>query len=420
MKKVFDYILFFCFLTIAAGTIMYVMAEYPARLWVHSNKEFAQNLAYMEPEDPTRADTRYSAIILSFNQNEKPDTFGPKRAKFFYDFEGRGQAVVTGWAKPEAGMLIIIRDGQPKILGYDGSNTCGFEVLASADADGDGLITAADPLWADLKVWMDKNSNGRIDENELFSLSELKITALELNRRSVNEYLIDGNFIRDAGAFRFDGPQGALDQTGRLDEIFLRQHSAKVKFLNRVEVSPEIAAVVPDVPGSGLMRNLREAAALNPELASLSARLEAAETDERRWEILDELMSVWAGTGGLEQSLKTRLGDRYILLYDGFSGPKGAELARRLNVLDSWMGRHIFLLPHELNPVQQIAGQVVAHNEETGEISFNYEPLWAAIDTIYYKVTHGVFKAFFPGSEAVRPGTEELFMNKAGGPEAGR
>ena len=414
MKKILDCLLILCFAILVMSSVMFIKAEYSPRLWVHENQEFIENFAAREPEDPTRIDTRYSALILSFNQNEKPDTFGPKKAEFHYDFEGKGRAIRTGWAKPTAGLLLIDQDGGPKLLGYDGAGSGGFDFLAGADANGDGLIDGQDPVWADLKIWLDKNSNGLMDDGELHALPELKITCLELKRQPENRYLIDGNFIKDAGLFHYDDQAGKSDQTGRLDEIFLRQHSFNVKFAQSPEISPEIAAAVPNIPGSGLVRNLREAAMLDPELAPLAARLLNASDDEERWARLDELMSVWARTGGLKETWEERCGDRYELLNDGFDGAQGAELARRVDILEPWIGHHLFLLPHELNPVQQLFEPVIIHNPETGEISFNYQPVRDKIDLIYYTITDGLFKKFFPGNTAVRPGTEALF-NKADG-----
>ena len=424
MKKIFDYIIFFCLLVLVMSAVMFVMAEYPARLWVAENKEFIENIANREPDDPTRGDTRYSALILSFNQNEKPDTFGPKKSKFHYDFEGKGVSVKTGWARPTAGMLVIDRDGGPKLLGYDGSNACGFDFLAGADANSDGRIDAQDPIWSDLKLWMDKNSNGRIDEIdelEIFSLPDMNITSLELKRNQENKYLIDGNFIREAGAFHYNDQADRVDRTGRLDEIFLRQHSRNVKFAKPIDVPQEIAAAVPDIPGGGLMRSLREAAVLNPDLVPLAARLLNTPDDGQRWACLDELMTAWAKTGGLDKTLQERVGDRYKLVDDGLGGPDGAELASRLAILDAWSGHHLFLLPHELNPVQQIFEPVISYNSETGEISFDYQPVRENIDKIYYKTTDRFYRNFFPDSDSIRPGTEDLFQTgKEDDPAAAR
>lgn len=416
MKKILDYILLFCLLLIVLSSVMFVMAEHQPRSWVQANKEFINNLVNSEPEDVTRGGTRYSALILSFNQNEKPDTFGPKKSRFRYDFEGRGLAVRTGWASPKAGLLVTTRGGAPKLVGYDGSNTAGFEFLAANDANGDGRIDERDAIWSELKVWMDKNSNGRIEEAiELFSLPDLKITALDLHPKDENRYLIDGNYIMAAGAFEYGG------QSGRLDEIFLRQHSHNTKFLTPIKVSSEIAALVPDIPGSGLVRKLREAAMLNPELISLVAKLKNAPDDEQRWAGLDEVAAAWTETAEWGETRDERYGTRYRLLSDGLETPEGVELARKLDILDAWAGRRNYLLPHELNPVQQINEQMMRYNPETEELAVDYLSMKEIIDDAYYRMTNDLFKKFFPGSESLRPGTEHLFRtNKAGPQESAR
>ncbi|MDR2947318.1 MAG: hypothetical protein LBV79_11320 [Candidatus Adiutrix sp.] len=405
MIKIFNYILLLCLLILVMSGVMFVAAEYPARYWIFvENKEFLDNVAHSESFDPFRSDTRYSAVILSFHQNETPDTMGPKKTNMYYDFEGQGLAVKTGWAGPQAGLLVIDRGRGLQLLGYDGSSAPGLLWLETADANHNGRIDAQDPVWPTLKIWLDRNTDGLMDEGELSPLADLKITALNLAGDVKHDYLGNGNFLEFAGTFQYgDG------QVGRLDEVFLRQHSAAVKFLRPLK---RLYKTVPNVPGSGLMRHLREAAAAHPELEALAAAVVNAPNDEQRWARLDELMTAWAKTGGLAETAEERLsqnqsGKHYTLVDDGLGDPEGPEMARRMNVLEAWAGRYFFLMPHELNSVQELADLVVLYNEETGEISFNYAPVREEIDNIYQRVTAEVFKSFFPKSEAVRPGLEE-------------
>ncbi|MDR1349323.1 MAG: hypothetical protein LBJ59_00825, partial [Zoogloeaceae bacterium] len=55
----------------------------------------------------------------------------------------------------------------------DGKNAAnGFLVLADFDTNADGVIDAQDEVFAQLRVWQDKNSDGVTDAGELFTLEE--------------------------------------------------------------------------------------------------------------------------------------------------------------------------------------------------------------------------------------------------------
>lgn len=55
----------------------------------------------------------------------------------------------------------------------------GVGSLAWVDADGDGRLTAADPVWNELRLWQDRNGDGVQDIDESLTLTSQGITALE-------------------------------------------------------------------------------------------------------------------------------------------------------------------------------------------------------------------------------------------------
>lgn len=401
MKKFFDYILILCLFLVISSAALVMITEIQLNsrnIFTKENRIFIENWKKSEPEDITRVDNRFSVLVLSFHQNEYPNTFGPKKAKFYFDFNNTGVAVKTGWVGPEAGLLVIDDGPGPRLLGTDGSGPTGFALLMAADANGDGRIDAADPIWNQLGVWLDANSDGLLDKGELKTLAEMKITSLKLDRVFKDKYLMDGNFIREAGIFIF-GDQ----QAGRLDEIFLRQHNYRLKFEKNIQVPERVAAIVPDIKGAGLVRNLREAAVLNPDLERLTTHLLASKDDEERWERLDELMLVWSRTAvvghiPLDDLVKNRYQLRDIIV----SSPEGLEFAQRLMVLEAWWGRHLYLLPGELNQVQKIYDDVVIYDHKTGHVTFDFSPVVQNINNAYLSLVDNVFAQFFPNIDFKR------------------
>ncbi len=111
----------------------------------------------------------------------------------YFDLRNTGFAQLTGWAAPTDGLLVwdrnsngVIDDGAELFGNYtqtSGGATAanGFAALASYDTNHDGVINASDPIWSNLKIWVDANSNGVTDPGELHSLSSLGIASLNLS-----------------------------------------------------------------------------------------------------------------------------------------------------------------------------------------------------------------------------------------------
>ena len=61
------------------------------------------------------------------------------------------------------------------------ANQSGFKALALYDTNRDGRIDAFDDVFKNLKLWQDRNGDGRTDEGELLSLSDVGIKSINLN-----------------------------------------------------------------------------------------------------------------------------------------------------------------------------------------------------------------------------------------------
>jgi hypothetical protein len=53
---------------------------------------------------------------------------------------------------------------------FGGPGRSGFSQLAAFDTTGDGLVTAADARFGELRVWRDLDGDGYTDDGELFTL----------------------------------------------------------------------------------------------------------------------------------------------------------------------------------------------------------------------------------------------------------
>jgi hypothetical protein len=117
-----------------------------------------------------------------------------------FDLSSSGIAEIFGWITPNSnqGFLALDQNNNGRIdsgselfsnymsISNNAMATNGFEALKSYDraargGNQDSRITNQDLVFSRLKVWFDRNSNGRTDTGELVSLSQSGVTAIDLN-----------------------------------------------------------------------------------------------------------------------------------------------------------------------------------------------------------------------------------------------
>lgn len=88
-------------------------------------------------------------------------------------------------------------------------------------------------------------------------------------------------------------------------------------FPDSIPITPE-AQSLPDMQGSGLVRDLREAASQSGALAGLLAQYAAAPTRAAQLALLDQVLDAWADTSNLAERLEER-SSQYRFRYMGFA-----------------------------------------------------------------------------------------------------
>ncbi|MDH5525614.1 MAG: hypothetical protein OEY01_16730 [Desulfobulbaceae bacterium] len=125
-----------------------------------------------------------------------------------FDHDGDGIKTATGWIKPDDAFLVMDRndngtidngtelfgDSTPLMDGEGnevGTAEDGFAALAQEDTNGDGVVDANDANFADLRVWRDLNSDGVSQADELQSLDEAEIAAINVAKTENSQPLAD-------------------------------------------------------------------------------------------------------------------------------------------------------------------------------------------------------------------------------------
>jgi hypothetical protein len=128
-----------------------------------------------------------------------------------FDIDADGTLDQVAWTSQD-GILAIDLDGSgsiedgseiftPDFAG--GSFADAMDALASLDSNGDGVIDANDEAFDDLTVWVDANSDGVSQADELSSLADNGITSIDLNAELV-DYQIDGQQIVAEGQYALE------------------------------------------------------------------------------------------------------------------------------------------------------------------------------------------------------------------------
>lgn len=267
-----------------------------------------------------------------------------------FDHDGDGVRTATGWIGRDDAFLVRDLNGNGQVdSGQElfGDSTRlrdgelarnGFEALADLDGNADGKVDATDAVFSELRIWQDGNSNGVVDANELRTLSDAGVVALNTAHQTGSNNLGNGNELAERGTY-----QGAENRIGILGDLNFRESNFHRIFADSIQPTDATRGLA-NVEGAGRVRDLREAATLSTALAALVTQYSAATTRQAQQDLLPQLLSAWADTAGM-RDIRERFGaDRT----SEFSGGYGSyferlsvapDMVERLAVLEAFNGR---------------------------------------------------------------------------------
>ena len=273
---------------------------------------------------------RVDPLILDLNGDGLATT-NLDQSDVYFDLDSNGFAERTAWIDANDGLLVLDRNGDGKItngqelfgdqtlLSNGTRATSGFEALREFDDNKDGKIDASDIVYLKLKVWQDLNRDGVSQAEEMKSLADVGIKAINLSSTVTGAADAMGNIQRRLGSFvKTDGSDG------QIGEYLLNRDTvgSRDTFGDSVAI-PDDIAVLPDLQGAGNVSSLRIAMAKDESGQLKKMVLEFLETKDAaaRDELFTNIVYKWVGADKLDPK-----------------GRGGLVDARQLAVLEKFMG----------------------------------------------------------------------------------
>lgn len=254
---------------------------------------------------PPEPEVRKDPLILDLNRDGKVSTTAGKR---YFDMDANGVAERVSWAASGDGFLAMDRDGDGKITSgreLFGDHTVmsdgrvassGFQALADLDSNKDGKIDASDEAFGRLRIWSDKNGDGKFGDEELSSLAETGIESIDLRYSDFRTEDENQNQIVRTGRFTWkDGDRG------RISEFLLSRDSIHTLTQEKLE-EPEDIAALPDLAQRGFLYSLHQAMVRDGsgELKKLTEQFGQEENSAARRSLLDRILLKWSAVSNEE------------------------------------------------------------------------------------------------------------------------
>jgi hypothetical protein len=173
--------------------------------------------------------TNCSPIIIDLTGDGFFLTSAANGVKF--DIANTGAPIQIAWsANSNNAFLVLDRNGNgvinsgAELFGNftpqpTSAHPNGFLALAQYDTNGDGVIDAKDPIYSQLRLWVDANHDGISQPGELHTLPEMGVFSISLNYSLSMRTDAFGNVFRYKANIN-QGPNGETDVGKKAYDVF--------------------------------------------------------------------------------------------------------------------------------------------------------------------------------------------------------
>lgn len=308
----------------------------------------------------------YDPLVLDLDGDGIETTGSRKLSGALFDHDGDGIRTATGWVKADDGLLAVDRNGDGIIndgtelfgdstLLADGSKAAnGYAALREFDSNGDGRVDAQDAHFDQLRVWRDLNQDGICQSNELFTLEQVGVKALNLENKNSNTNLKNGNTLAQIGSYETtDG------QTRVMGDVNFEHKPVFSEYAEEVKLTEE-QKQAPNLKGTGRVRDLRDAAALSQNLAAVLQSYAQAQTRSEQLALLDKLLLEWAKSDPqFDENADYALGMNWVNTGSASSGGSAIRPSEesKLTVVDPEWAKKFKTYSDKLNVLNAFTGE---------------------------------------------------------------
>lgn len=222
----------------------------------------------------------------------------------YFDLDNDGFAERTAWIGSGDGFLVRDLNANGKIdnisemFGSNGGGD-GFNSLAALDSNSDGVISAADTSFGDLKIWKDANGDGITQVGELTTLGENGITSISLSTTSISDE-VNGVELSSSSTVEFTG--GIQREVA---DAWLPNNQWDTVQVDQTNMSMVPAAfLIPELHGYGNVTDFRYAISNSPDLMSEAQTIVADRDSYTSFgDFRDDIQTLllnWIGTADAE------------------------------------------------------------------------------------------------------------------------
>ncbi len=286
---------------------------------------FQAGLAWFQRRDPLILDLDGDGIELTASNSA-----------VLFDHNSDTLKTGTQWAKADDGILVRDLNGNGTIdsgrelfgdqtqittVNAQGQSVTtlaanGFQALSALDKDAngmsDGVFDANDVAYSELRIWRDLNQDGVSQSNELLSLAESGVSAINLVQTPAQITQGKSTFTKTVSSVDANGNPVTTTTTQTVQNVNLTQNTFYREFTDSPAVTAS-AALLPQMQGAGQVRDLREAMSLLDANGQATAQATALQTSlevfkgatnaKARQDQADAIITAWANTSSLPDAL---------------------------------------------------------------------------------------------------------------------
>ena len=213
----------------------------------------------------------------------------------YFDVDGDKFAERTGWLGGDDGFLVLDANHNGRVDDisemFGNRFSGGLDELAQYDSDGDGKITAADVIWAELKVWQDANQDGITNGGELKGLGAVGILEINLTRTALDVTTPQNAHLIGRGNVTF--ADGSIH---RAFEAIFNSNDTVTKYAGE-SGAPTWATSALNAKGFGSITDLAVAMANDADLGQLASTTAAAMTAPKLQTLVQQAGAVLGAWG---------------------------------------------------------------------------------------------------------------------------